>query len=799
MRQMFHYVTAIFSVKCIIMIQTKDNKGLMEYNIIILLSIIILILSVTVFIFYRKISKISFNSEIDKMNLNASVGGYYYQDVTNNTEYFSINLVSLFHLSRNIKTIKQFCINIGDSKKDILRNIEELKKQEIPQFSCNITTMVRGRPSDIYCVGTRMHKSNGELIGIVIWFYDMTSFNQQVDKILIKQKEEQKRANELEILSETLSFPVWVSDSKGKLIYKNSTYKKFTNFDADEEEQDLYKDMHEDIIQCVNKKESVKLTQQIIANGNRGIFDISILPAKKDGFAVGWAQDITERQKLDNEIKKYAAAYTDLLESSSSAMAMYGVNKQLQFYNHAFSKLWGLNEKWLDSKPTYGEVLEKLREKRKLPEQADFKAFRDQQLRWFQELSEPHNEFYYLPDGTELRVIVIPHALGGILFTYDNITDTLAMERSYNTLVAVQKETLDSLKEGIAVFSQSGRLELYNPSYEDLWPYEPNFLKQKPHISELIELSKDHIVFEESWQNFKNNLISEATHRKNKVRRLNFKDGKVVDVITIPLPDGKNLLSYVNMTDTILAERSLTERNLALEEADRVKTEFLANVSYELRTPLTTILGFSEVLEQEYIGSLSKEQRDYMHGIYDSANHLMSLINDILDLASIEAGYLSLDMKEFNIHEATSSIVDLLKTRIKDVGLTIKLTGNFEKSLIFGDERRIKQVIFNLLSNSIKFTNEGGNISISIKNTKNFVSVTIKDTGIGIAEEEIPYIFERFYKTKIAQHLEKTGTGLGLSLVKNMINMHNGTIDIKSEIGVGTEITCKLPRNQELL
>jgi signal transduction histidine kinase len=532
----------------------------------------------------------------------------------------------------------------------------------------------------------------------------------------------------------------------------------------------------------------------VIVDGERRLFDITMNPKKKPSVVIGWALDMTNYQELQDKLRRHVSAHSDLLESSSSAMAVYSANTQLQYYNQAFVKLWDLKEEWLDTHPTFSEVLEKLREKRKLPEQADFKAFRDQQLQWFKDLVQPHNEFYYLPDGKELRVIVIPHALGGILFAYEDMTDRLAMERSYNTLLAVQRETLDNLREGIAVFGQNGRLELYNPSYSSLWPYEEEFLKGKPHVSELIEKAKDMFMYDGDWQAFKSGLIVEATQRKNIIRRFSLSNGKCIDSLIIPLPDGRNMQSYMDVTDSLIAEKNLKERNIALEEADRVKTEFLANVSYELRTPLTTILGFSEALENEYFGAMSQEQHAYVQGIYESSSHLMSLINDILDLTSIEAGYLTLDMQEFNMYQAVSSIVDLLQARVKEVGLSLTLSGSEKAAIMHGDEKRIKQVVFNMLSNAIKFTNEGGSVKVGISTTKKFIKVWVEDTGIGIAEDEIPHIFERFYKTRAAQHKDKTGTGLGLSLVKNMVEMHGGVVDVKSEVDKGTTVTCKFPR-----
>jgi signal transduction histidine kinase len=540
--------------------------------------------------------------------------------------------------------------------------------------------------------------------------------------------------------------------------------------------------------------------RHIVVGGERKLYEISEFPVPEEKMVAGFALDLSEVDALKEDIGRHISAQDDLLESSASAMAIYGSDMRLKYFNNAFVALWKFDEVWLDTQPTYSEILEVLREKRRLPEQANFQLFKQQQIRLFTQLLGPHEEFFYLPDGKALRVIAIPHALGGILFAYEDVTDRLALERSYNTLIAVQRETLDNLHEGVAVFGEDGRLKLSNPGYLMMWHLELEFANSEPHLRDIIEKCKDLFVYDE-WEQFKTQSTEHMQRREFKSLRIERRDGKVIDWRKVPLPDGATLITYLDITDSTLVERSLRERNDALQEADKLKTEFLANVSYELRSPLTSISGFSEMLRQEYFGTLSEKQREYVEGIHQSSQHLMHLINDILDLASIEAGYMRLDVARFDIYAMMKSVSSLIAERSKELHITVKFECPSRIGQMTGDETRIKQILFNLLSNALKYAPANSVVTFGAKEVnEGELILWVEDEGQGIPLEEQEAIFSKFYRGRNQEASKgktgkRTGTGLGLSIVKSFIELHGGRVTLHSEPGKGARFECHVLRD----
>ncbi|HVH81922.1 MAG TPA: PAS-domain containing protein, partial [Stellaceae bacterium] len=387
-------------------------------------------------------------------------------------------------------------------------------------------------------------------------------------------------------------------------------------------------------------------THHIVIGGSRRLLAITETPDGTGG-TIGFAIDRTDREEAETELQRHISAHGDVLENIHAAVAIYGPDKRLKFCNSAFAGLWGIETDWLASGPSLDELLERLRERRRIPEFVDFRAFKRQQLAMFTSLIEPQQELLHLPDGRTLSLSVSPHPFGGLVFVYEDVTDRLALERSYNTLIEVQRESLDNLFESIAVIGSDGRLKLHNPAYREIWGLSETDLQGEPHISEIVEKTRRFYdtngAEAGNWPMLKQQIIARISGGTLARDLLDRTDGTVLQVATVPLPDGNVLLSYLDVTDTQRVERALRERNEALETAGRLKSEFIANVSYELRTPLNAIIGFAEILANEYFGSLTPRQLDYSRGILESSHRLLSLINDILDLATIEAGYMTLE------------------------------------------------------------------------------------------------------------------------------------------------------------
>ena len=533
------------------------------------------------------------------------------------------------------------------------------------------------------------------------------------------------------------------------------------------------------------KADAVEL-RHFVVDGQRRALEVVERP---DGS--GFARDVTDREEARAELRRYVDASSEVLNNLNAAIVIFGPNKRVTFFNHAYARLWRFDEDWLSSGPLHGELIDQMREHRLLPEQADYPAFKAAVGRLYTDLLETGEELLHRPDGRVLRQLVSPHPLGGLLMVYEDVTDRLALERSYNTLIAVQQETLANLYEGVAVFGADGRLKLSNPAYARIWRLDAALLEGEPHVSELVDAARALFPSEADWRKLSTHLVAQVTERRARKGRMERPDGAVVDFAAVPLPDGATLFTYVDVTDSANVERALRDRNEALETADRLKTEFLANVSYELRSPLNVIIGFSEILGNEYFGELNARQKEYASGMLESSHHLLALINDILDLSSYEAGQLELEREPFDLQVALESTLALGRERARKQRLSLDLECVGELGDIVADERRIKQALFNLLSNAIKFTPPGGRVALGAERRDDEVAIWVADTGIGIDAEDRAIVFEKFQRGRRAKN--RKGAGLGLSLVRSIVELHGGSVDLESQVGVGTRITCRLP------
>ncbi len=629
----------------------------------------------------------------------------------------------------------------------------------------------------------------------VLWIRDDTANAERTAKL------SGERAGLGRIL-DILPMPVWHRGPDSALEYVNSAYAAAVGKDAAAAPGSL-----PELAPAILAKErratgdgqtppdDTTSARHVVIGGARRYAQFTERRLDEDGRVAGYALDLTEIEEVRAELSRHIGGHEEVLQQLGTAVAIYSADQRLNFFNNAFLKLWELDENWLRAEPPMGEVLEALRDNRRLPEVANFPAFKEEQLRQFTELMDPFEELIYLPDGPTYRAVVTPHPFGGLLLTWEDVSDTLALERSYNTLIAVQRETLDNLYEGIAVIGADGRLQLSNPAFGRMWQLPEEELVASPHISDLVERMREFIEEDGDWAAQREEIIALLTGREGYTGRVERSDGSVLDFATVPLPDGAVLLSYLDVSDSNRVERALRERNDALETADRLKSEFIANVSYELRTPLNTIIGFSEILTGQYFGELNDRQTEYSRGILESSNTLLSLINDILDLASVEAGHMMLELEPVNLHDLLSSVLTLTRERMRKKRLFLDFDCPLDIGAIVADERRLKQALFNIMSNSVKFTPEDGSITVSARRTDGRVTLTFTDTGIGITETDRSRVFERFERGDNAE-ARRTGVGLGLSLVKSFVELHGGTVELESESGVGTKVTCVLPARE---
>ncbi|MBT3334299.1 MAG: PAS domain-containing protein [Rhodospirillaceae bacterium] len=586
----------------------------------------------------------------------------------------------------------------------------------------------------------------------------------------------------------------WCNEAYATLV--NSTVKEVIASKGFEIETPLMPNQAQTLAEAVRGGgESVSESRHFVVGGQRRTLDVTEVPGAVSENIIGFVRDITHIEEADVELSRHIDAHAEVLNNLSTAISIFGPDKRLDYFNNAFAELWQMDEDWLHRGPTHGEVLDELRENRRIPEQADFPAYKQGFMRLYNDLLETREDVIYAPDGRVLRQVISPHPFGGLFFLEEDITDSLVLERSYNTLIAVQQETLDNLYEAVAVYGGDGRLKLANSAFARIWQLDETHLQGEPHVSEVVEAVRPTLRETSDWPELRDILIAQATARENISGRMRRRDGAVIDFASVALPDGNALFTYMDVTDSVNVETALMDRNEALEAADRLKSEFLANVSYELRTPLNVIIGFTEVLGNEFFGELNTRQKEYTVDILHSSNQLLDLINNILDLASVEAGQMDLEAGLFDVHEVLENVIALAREPASRQRLNVILDCPADFGAIEGDERRIKQVMYKLLSNALKFSDPGGQVTIGAQHLDGEIALYVADEGIGIDEADQTLVFEKFQRA--ASSDRQRSVGLGLSLVKNFVELHGGRVLLESAPGEGTRVTCFLPPKQD--
>lgn len=526
--------------------------------------------------------------------------------------------------------------------------------------------------------------------------------------------------------------------------------------------------------------------------GERRSLCVVDVPLGQAGVA-GYAIDVEELEQSRTAFKRFADAQRDLLDRLSAGVAQFDAGHALTFYNQAFMRLFAMKPEWLAEGPEFNRVLERMRESGRLPEVRDFRAWRDERRTWFTAADEGQEENWMLAGGVHLRVVAQPLPDGGLLLIFEDRTEQVALASARDTLLRVRTATFDNLFEAIGVFAADGRLQLWNQKFREVWALDDDFLRTHPRVDGLAEAAGRQLS-NPSRAAVIRELVRVATQeRKQRNGRVALKSGRHFEFAAVPLPDGNALFTMLDISDSRRIEAALRDRNDALEEADRVKTAFVANMSYELRTPLTSIGGFAEMLAGGYAGDLTGTAADYVKAILDSVARLSTLIDHVLDLTQSEAGALPLEKKSVDIRRIAREAARNASVTAAEKSIELEVT--LEKSVgsIHGDSRRLRQVLDNLLNNAIRFTPPGGRVVLLGDGDPDNVRLVVSDNGPGMSEKEQARAFDRFSRS--SEHSERGASlGLGLPLARQFVEAHGGTLTLLSAPGHGTAVTVELPR-----
>lgn len=528
-------------------------------------------------------------------------------------------------------------------------------------------------------------------------------------------------------------------------------------------------------------------TRAVVAGGARRHYAISIYPVS--GGAAGVAIDMTRSVEAREALERHVRAQDDALNHLDDAVAIFGPNKGLVFHNRALAQLFGLDEAWLETKPMHGEMLDHLRERRLVPEHADYPKWKASELERYGAVDkEAPDEEWDLPDGRRLRVARVRHPLGGLVMIFGDLTEEITLRTQFNAMSKVQRFTLEQLTEGVAVFGSDGRLRLFNRAFEEMWGFKNGVLEDGLDFGRVAEACLPLFHDRDEWARMKARITDPTPEaRQHVVGEMRRSNDTILTYVSRPLPDGSTMIAFSDVTASRSLAEALETRNEALESANKLKSDFVGHVSYQLRAPLTTILGYGELLEMALENKFDKNQSEQFNAIITAANQLSKLIEDILDIGAIDADTMELDSREIGVRDAAETAIGLIQRSSLDSHLRIVVDCASDAGSVFADPKRLKQILYNLVQNAVEHTPEGGSVTVGARRAGGGMDIWVEDTGEGIAPEDQARIFEAF------QSGRRGGAGLGLTLVREFMELHSGYVDLESQPGVGTRVTCHFP------
>ena len=665
-------------------------------------------------------------------------------------------------------------------------NIAKLSKSGLP-FSIDISL------SDNLVV-----KADGRVAGnqIVIWLNKNKNYLIDLES---SQKSNTDSTNHLNSTTSEFSeilgrspFPKWRMTGTGNITWVNAAYVDAVGGSSSnsviEQQNHLDNRVIDQGKKALETNKSFTNVRNIILHGNNKPTSITTYPVS--GGVAGIALDVTEVEILKRNLSTYKTAHQKILNKMDEAIVIFEPDQKISFYNSSFSTLCSLDNEWFKNSPTHGSWLDHMNEKNLIPAQSDYVSWKNSELAlysvWPEEMPD---EIWSLPDGKILRLVRMRDLHGGVSLLFSDMTDSIKLKTELGKLINVQKATLDKLSEGIAVFGTDGRLRIHNASFATIWNFSEDDLENTPRFSDLINLCLPLYNNPDFW----NSLRARATNPNPQIRHHDSgeiirSDNRIFTWLSRPLPDGATLLAWEDVTSARKAQAALIERAEALEEADRMKSEFVGHVSYQLRTPLTTISGYSEFLQNNGAGEITDKQSEYIFAIQSASEDLSKTINDILDIAAIEANVLDLELSDIEIHKILEHSLDYVATKAEDTKISLSLKSHSKVGKIRGDEVKLKQVVYNLLTNALRFTKPGGVIELGGKKADGGgVIIWVKDNGVGIPTDLQPQVFSSFKSSR-------GGSGLGLALVQRFVERHGGWVELESEEEVGTCVSIYLPR-----
>ena len=631
----------------------------------------------------------------------------------------------------------------------------------------------------------------------LVWVFDFTESEGELARLREQAAQAQGDFTALVGLIEAAPIPMWFRAGDARLRLVNQAYVAAVGADGADEVVSNQIELLETIDgrspadvarSAVDRSELIERTVPATILGERRSLRVSDLPIGDEGIA-GYAIDIEEMEQQAREFRAFRQAQRAMLDQLSVGVAQFDPSQQLVFANRPFLRLFDLPYGVVGEALAFDRFLSDVREKKRTPEVRDFPDWKREHLAWFS-AREAQEEAWPLPGGMHLRIVAQPMPDGGLVLIAEDRTEQLELSATRDTLLRTRTAMLDSLFEAIAVFAPDGSMQLWNRSFAGTWGIDPERLDSHPTADELLEAISANLVKPKQSSSIGEIIRAATLDRRERAGRVEMADGRTLEFAGVPLPDGNGLLTVLDITDSQMAEKALRERNQALEEADAVKARFLANMSYEFRTPLTSIGGFAELIQSGAAGPVSDQLKEYVEAILQSVGRLTEQVENVLDLSQSEAGMLPLSKERLELLGFVTDVVNEREQAISEAELSLDLRGN-GGGAIEADKRQLGRAIGHLIDNAIAATGKGGRILVDVGRTEHGARIVVSDNGPGMGKQELARLQEGLNIGKDGKVEQRKG--LGIPLARQLVEAHDGTLTLESRKGQGTTAMILLP------
>ena len=624
--------------------------------------------------------------------------------------------------------------------------------------------------------------------GVIVWLFDTSESERIITRLSEEASAISDALDSCLALIEAAPFPMWHRGPDLKLALVNSAYVAAVEGHSAEEvvmrgvELIDAAEGRPPRATALSARDSGRIRTNVIPvtlSGQRRTMRIVDVPMGEHGVA-GYAFDIQDLEQTRGELNSFQDAQRELFDRLSAGVAQFAADRTLVFYNQPFLQFFALAPEWLADRPEFDRVLERMRETQRLPEARDFPSWKDERRGWFNAV-DAVEETWMVPGGQHLRVVAQPLPNGGLLLFFEDRTEQVQLSSARDTLIRVRAATFDNLFEAIGVFAADGRLHIWNQGFRDIWGLSDVDLAQNLRVDAMVELVAAKLADPSRAQLLRDLVRIATVDRQARTGRM-------------ALADGNALFTLLDITASRGIEEALRGRADALEEADKLKTAFVANMSYELRVPLTSIAGFAELLDAGYAGELPQIAGEYVKAILASVGRLGSLVEDVLDLTQGAAGNLPLAEEHVEIAALLGEAIEAARKPANEKPVALIADIDAELGLMRGDPRRLRQIADHLLANAITYTPPQGRVTIRVHGDDDMIIWTVSDTGQGMDPAQRARVFDSYPRIDANNEEGKQLIGIGLPLTRQLVEAHGGSIALESEPGRGTTVTIHLPR-----